>query len=236
MKGVDLDSYTATFKNLAAKAGYDLTAAATIDLHSGGLSRGLLSAILRRDSPPDTFNEWVEAAQKEQRKYAMIRAWVGLDSGAKRVGGKTREEWRKLLTNTGGRTHHTPARDPDAMDVDRIRVNLTDEEMQRYRIEGRCFRCSAQGHLSRDCPKKTSRTQGGTTTSRAQGDRRGNASARVAEVADSSTPVVASSATASSTTTNPVKIDRTNFLSTIRSMKTEDREDIMDALFDEDFS
>lgn len=89
MKGADIDTYTATFKNLAAKAGYTLNAAATVDLYSGGLPKGLLSAILRRDTTPDTFDEWVEAAQKEQRKYAVIRARIGLDGGERRIGGRT---------------------------------------------------------------------------------------------------------------------------------------------------
>ncbi|KAH9159379.1 hypothetical protein EDB89DRAFT_2083940, partial [Lactarius sanguifluus] len=74
MKGAELDTYTAVFRNLASKAGYSLDAAATVDLYSGGLPRGLLSAILKRDTTPETFDEWVTAAQTEQRKYAMLRA------------------------------------------------------------------------------------------------------------------------------------------------------------------
>ena len=43
-----------------------------------------------------------------------------------------------------------PRRDPNAMDVD----VLTTKERAELMKKGACFRCRAQGHLSRDCPNK----------------------------------------------------------------------------------
>ena len=43
-----------------------------------------------------------------------------------------------------------PRQDPNAMNVD----VLTAEERSDLMRKGVCFRCKAQGHLSRDCPNK----------------------------------------------------------------------------------
>ncbi|KAH9080258.1 hypothetical protein EDB83DRAFT_2310543 [Lactarius deliciosus] len=72
---------------------------------------------------------WIDAAQTEQRKYAMIRARVGLDSGGRKIAGKTKNDWRQMLMPSGGNRQRptgngaaAPARDPDAMDVDVART------------------------------------------------------------------------------------------------------------------
>ena len=45
-------------------------------------------------------------------------------------------------------------RDPNAMDIDR----LTTEERTLLMKEGKCFKCQKQGHLSRDCPPRGTKT------------------------------------------------------------------------------
>jgi len=43
------------------------------------------------------------------------------------------------------------------MDVDSIRKATTEEAKIAHRKEGRCFECSKQGHMARDCPNKPKR-------------------------------------------------------------------------------
>jgi zinc knuckle protein len=50
-----------------------------------------------------------------------------------------------------------PPTDPDAMDVSTARKAMTEAEKQKHRQEGRCFECSQQGHLARNCPLKKNR-------------------------------------------------------------------------------
>ena len=41
-----------------------------------------------------------------------------------------------------------------------MRPPLNDEEREKLRKEGRCFRCRKQGHLSHYCPEKPSQARG----------------------------------------------------------------------------
>jgi Zinc knuckle len=47
------------------------------------------------------------------------------------------------------------------MDVDLVELGkgrLSEAERKKLQAEGRCFFCKAQGHMSRQCPKKGGRT------------------------------------------------------------------------------
>src|SRR5712675_277296 len=52
-------------------------------------------------------------------------------------------------------------KDPDAMEVDTAEIGKTSfkrmdpKEMQHLKSRGRCFHCKQQGHMSRQCPKKS---------------------------------------------------------------------------------
>jgi hypothetical protein len=68
MQGQNLDSFIATFKNLAKKAGYSKNDEATVDMFVKRLNQPLLDRILDRDTEPTTLAEWIDAARKEQKK------------------------------------------------------------------------------------------------------------------------------------------------------------------------
>lgn len=49
-------------------------------------------------------------------------------------------------------TSAAPASDPDAMDVSATRFGLSEEEKERRRRRGDCFKCGEHGHISQFCP------------------------------------------------------------------------------------
>ena len=83
-------------------------------------------------------------------------------------GSTTRDEAKDVPHKNNGKKAFTKKRD-DAMDTTPGRVKaratttrppLTDEEREKMKKEGRCFRCRKQGHLSRYCPEKPSQARG----------------------------------------------------------------------------
>jgi hypothetical protein len=84
------------------------------------------------------------------------------------------------------------------MDVDAARRATTEEAKKKHRLDGRCFECDKQGHMARQCPRKSQRPQGqqskprqafrpkqGSRTNRTKSNFR-TAFARAAELLDES--------------------------------------------------
>ena len=150
MQGQNLDSFIATFKNLAKKAGYGKNDEATVDMFVKRLNRPLLDRILDRDTEPTTLAEWIDAARKEQKKnmrrdaihHSMPR-WP--------------MQWHKGPQQQ--RPHRHPNDETVPMDVDTVMAAqraVTAEDKKKHRNEGRCYNCSKQGHLACECPNKKS--------------------------------------------------------------------------------
>ena len=153
MQGDDLDTYISQHRLLVQKAGWNIAGDGARDIFGEGLKLGLKLAILQnREELPETLEDWKKAAINEQKKWAWVKH-------AKEGETTRREKWKGALKKKGTTTK---ARDPNAMDVDAAKVNnansytrlprLTDEERERLRAEGRCFRCREQGHVSQGCP------------------------------------------------------------------------------------
>ena len=145
MSGGDLNTFVADHENLVRLAGWSLEGDGSIEAFHEGLTPGLKKAILRRDNLPTDIYEWRTAACKEQTKWALLKS-----SGLTKGGGTSRQDrWRTALKG-----NQTKNKDPDAMEVNNIRLNpLTPEDRKKLMSEGRCFRCRQQGHMSRACPK-----------------------------------------------------------------------------------
>ena len=115
-------------------------------------------AIFLKDLIPVSFEGWKEAARKEASRYALMKSAGMFQKRDQKTGGfkfqnpKAQQRWGKFTQNNQNtNTKH----DPNAMDVDTIRVNqLTAEEKQKCIKEGRCFRCQNMGHRSKECPTK----------------------------------------------------------------------------------
>ena len=72
----------------------------------------------------------------------------------------SQDQWKKAFSKKRG---------DDAMDTTpgwvkahatNTRSSLMDEQREQLRVEGRCFCCKKQGHLSCNCPNKPSQAQG----------------------------------------------------------------------------
>jgi hypothetical protein len=162
MKGQDLDSFIATFKHLATKAGFGLADAATKDLFAKALTHQLLSAILNRDTfdpRTATLAEWETAARREIQRYetrnSMLskwpKAWHSPQTQGKRGG---------FQRSSNQRSYVHPNDRSVPMDVDAARKATTEEAKKKHRKEGRCFECDKQGHMASQCPHKQRQQQG----------------------------------------------------------------------------
>jgi Retrotransposon gag protein/Zinc knuckle len=159
MKDELVDDYITAFNSLAAKAGWELTNEGTIDASRSGLRPGTLNAIMNRDVWPKTMAQWQQAACNELWKYLAKKAILSFrpqNSNQGNLG--TRTQWQRHFGQCG-QGGSSSSRDPNAMDVDTINTRtISDEERRRHMVEGRCFFCKQQGHMSRNCPKKPSRS------------------------------------------------------------------------------
>ncbi|KAH9058977.1 hypothetical protein EDB83DRAFT_2315872 [Lactarius deliciosus] len=230
MKGSDLDTYTATFQNLTTRAGYTLDTVATVDLYLGGLPCSLLTAILKCDTQPETFTQWTDATQTEQRKWANI-VTCGLydrkDRNDNCVNGRTRNKWHQQHASNigGGRSmdQNTPPHDPNAMDMDHTCIMLTNEERQR------CF----DEHREVLPEKASNQGMGGVTTIHTQDNQCGTTSTHIAKVEPAEMPPPPMNIRKPETT---VQLTRDNMLAQVRAMKYKEQEKILNTLFTgEDF-
>ena len=89
MKDLDVDSYIATFEQLAAAVKWDVSAEGTIDQFTRGLRDNIHRRVINRDKEPVTWDDWKDAAQAEVHKVRKTIS-AGLDFG-NRNWNKTRD-------------------------------------------------------------------------------------------------------------------------------------------------
>jgi len=228
MIGDDLDSYTADHEELVRLAEWDLDGDGSIETFHNGLKHGLKLAILKRDDLPTTLDEWKTAAKKEQTKWALIKS-AGVLKGGNNV---RQDRWKNALRGKSS----PKQRDPDAMDVDNVRLGpLTDEERKKLSAEGRCFRCRLQGHMSRNCPKRQQGSQSNT------GQTEIKSKNRITEIVDDRDDASETGSdqtvttTRSSTSSKPTRINVTKMLPdevvrALEGLTKEERGDVLDQI------
>jgi hypothetical protein len=135
-----LDSYISSFQNRVALAGIT-DEDVLINYFSTGVPPSLMHCILSMDTPPTKISAWYKKATHFQTQ------WDHTDEIARR--GKTSSShFHSFTTPTC-----TPAKDPDAMDVDIVCIaKLTPEERKHCIEKGLCFHCCCAGHNSTSCP------------------------------------------------------------------------------------
>jgi hypothetical protein len=143
IRGNDFNSYTATFKYLAKQAGFTLTTDATIHLFALGLNPKLQTTIIARDHESATMDDWITATQTETCKVAKLQTFN--QSGAKKYAWVHTPQPHHKEYNGHGRRHH-PNDESVLIDVDppifvQIRCARTDDDIQHFKLEERCFQC-----------------------------------------------------------------------------------------------
>jgi hypothetical protein len=145
MRKGDLDGYTAAFRHLARRAGYDINAKGTMRLYALGLQNHILDPILDKDTQPTNLEEWVAAARNEVKKQQNKLAFR-----------RKEPQFHRYDKPQQSRPRRHPNDVPVPMDVDPpsfyINKAYTEADKNKWRTEGRCFRCDRQGHMARECP------------------------------------------------------------------------------------
>ena len=155
MRGHNLDTYVARFTHLCTKAQVDKDTMAIRLQFARGLHPELCKDILQFERPNlnTTFDEWVTKARNQQ-KQDMFNAGL-LYPG---------QLWIKWQTpmhqsrshhhgHSRGHTNDTPM-DVDVEPVTQVYKAYTEIDKKKHCAEGRCFECSRQGHMVRECPTK----------------------------------------------------------------------------------
>ncbi len=149
MKDGNLDQFIAEFNQLTHLADWNDETRGLIPLFHQGLPYGLAQACMNRSKWLETIHQWQAAAREENKQYT-IKKNLGLARSPK-DGKERKQQWKAALKNK--------ARDnsvPMEVDATQTRRPLT-KHQEKLKKEGRCFHCEAQGHMSRECPKKTNK-------------------------------------------------------------------------------
>jgi Retrotransposon gag protein/Zinc knuckle len=157
------DDYVAAFKHYAKQANFDLAHEATIRLFAMGIEDKLLDSILHRDNQPNTIPEYITAAQAEIQKYQNRQSIKNPGNAKFRWVGNQQMQYPRTYNVQERQLQYPQGRHRNdqivPMDVDppsfaQIRRADTDAQKQEHRAAGKCFRCSRQGHMARDCPTR----------------------------------------------------------------------------------
>jgi len=176
MSGGNIDQYIADFKFLAQHAGIDVNNPTAIRLFSEGMPFSLAESCIKLEQPK-SFEQWAKAAQAQQRNYILIQGLKRSKDGSSTT--------RPPLTQMGNMTHNPffwqrgggqqqnqrpqnpgqspiqqlPPCDPNAMDTSAAAQKaITKADKEKYKKEGRCFKCDKQDHIARNCPSKKAHT------------------------------------------------------------------------------
>src|SRR5437588_4146868 len=153
----DIDTYISTFENLVREAGYNHNAKGTVHLFAQGLCPDLLRTLIYLPAIPVTMDQWQDKAREEVKNNATRETILQPD--------KHHYKWQ-YSDNGRHQSRRHPNDQTVPMDVDPpvftqvnrayIKANkaYTDDDKKTHRTYGKCFNCSRQGHMVKDCPLK----------------------------------------------------------------------------------
>jgi Retrotransposon gag protein len=161
MQGGDVDGYITSFEFLSHRARMDLNDPTALRLFACGLPCTLADACININNP-ETFRQWANATQRQQRNWMRKRAIYGkygqTQPHANQPAGN-QFFWRCPAPGNAP-CPQLPPHDPNAMDTSTTaRKAKTEAEKEKHRLKGRCYKCSKQGHITRNCPNKKASVQ-----------------------------------------------------------------------------
>ena len=157
MEKGELDEYMSQFQQLAELAGYYEQTGMICRRYFQGLQESMIAFKPTRHY--QNLDDWIEGAIRQHSKYLTYQSYFG---GWKNFNPKgpnqwpTRQQWQQGFARNSNAMDITPGRT-------RAQAALTDDERATLRQEGKCFKCRKKGHMSWDCPDRTSQVCSGTT-------------------------------------------------------------------------
>jgi hypothetical protein len=148
MEGGNLDIYLAEFKHLARLADYNLDKRLVGRKYFDRLPEGLRRAIVKDENMSllVSVTDYKDAAISYHCKFLQVQAFFDKSGKSKKP---TCQQWQQRF-----------AKDPNAMDLTpgrtRAKATLTDNEMNKLRQKGKCFKCKRQRHIGRNYPNQNS--------------------------------------------------------------------------------
>ena len=161
-----LNNYISAFERLARLGGYNLADQAVVNMFIDGLPASLAINVAKFNNPAN-FTDWKRGVVEHYTKYMWIKS-KSHNKGQSKTR-PTANQWKTAFTKKGD----------DAMDTTpgwvKARATntcppLNDEEREKLRKEGRCFRCRKQGHLSHSRPEKPSQARGNPEEEESEGE------------------------------------------------------------------
>ena len=161
MEKGELDEYTSQFQQLAELAGYYKQTGMICHQYFQGLPKWLQESMIAFEPTChyQNLDDWIKGAICQHSKYLTFQSYFG---GWKNFSPKgpnqrpTRQQWQQGFARNSNAMDTTPGRT-------RAWAALTDNERATLRQEGKCFKCCKKGHMSQDCPDRTSQAHGGAT-------------------------------------------------------------------------
>jgi hypothetical protein len=155
----DINTYISMFENLVREADYNCNAKGTVHLFAQGLCPDLLRTLIYLPAISTIMDEWQNKAHEEIKNNATRE--IMLQPG--------RHHYKWQYQNNCNGSYHSRCHPNDQtvpMDIDPpvftqvnrayIKANkaYTDDDKKTHHTYGKCFNCSRQGHMVKDCPLK----------------------------------------------------------------------------------
>jgi hypothetical protein len=167
----EVDIFLAQFESLAHEAEYPLDTAPTLSLLASKLPFHMMNHIYKVNRP-QTFTDWAAAICQYHQDNTTVQNLHGLhDEGTRKKPAPQQKGFSpQQLAKILGIKMPTP--DANAMDtcadrscswrnnqgakgcVSATTSSTPSKDTEKQRVEGRCFNCNKQGHISRNCPDK----------------------------------------------------------------------------------